>query len=192
MGAVQHNAALRRKQQQLPLRPAGPLTVRALLAWYEAERRDLPWRYGPRKKADPYRVWLSEIMLQQTTVKAVVPYFQKFVARWPTVSALAAAPVGRGSAAMGGPRILLARPQSEGLRRRRRARLRRRISARRDRTSEASRHWPLHRRCHRGDRVRRKGDARRRQRRARRVAAVCGHGSRFPAPNPRSADWPQH
>jgi A/G-specific adenine glycosylase len=87
MGAVQHS------QAQLPLRPAGPETVRALLAWYEAERRDLPWRYGPRKKADPYRVWLSEIMLQQTTVKAVVPYFKKFVARWPTVKALAAAPL---------------------------------------------------------------------------------------------------
>ncbi|MFA5956912.1 A/G-specific adenine glycosylase [Hyphomicrobium sp.] len=93
MGAVQENVTLGRKQQQLPLRPAGLLTVRSLLAWYEAERRDLPWRYGPRKAADPYRVWLSEIMLQQTTVKAVVPYFQKFVARWPTVSALAAAPL---------------------------------------------------------------------------------------------------
>ncbi len=93
MGAVQQNAALRRKQQQLPLRPAGPLTVRSLLSWYEAERRDLPWRYGPRKAADPYRVWLSEIMLQQTTVKAVTPYFQKFVARWPNVTALAAAPL---------------------------------------------------------------------------------------------------
>lgn len=93
MGAVQENVALRRRQQQLPLRPAGPLTVKSLLAWYEAERRDLPWRYGPRKVADPYRVWLSEIMLQQTTVKAVVPYFQKFVARWPTVAALAAAPL---------------------------------------------------------------------------------------------------
>ncbi len=93
MGAVQENVALRRKQQQLPLRPAGPLTVKSLLAWYEAERRDLPWRYGPRKAANPYRVWLSEIMLQQTTVKAVVPYFQKFVARWPTVTALAAAPL---------------------------------------------------------------------------------------------------
>ncbi|MET0640456.1 MAG: A/G-specific adenine glycosylase [Hyphomicrobium sp.] len=93
MGAVQENAALRRKQQQLPLRPAGPLTVKALLDWYEAERRDLPWRYGPRKVADPYRVWLSEIMLQQTTVKAVVPFFLKFVKRWPTVSALAAAPL---------------------------------------------------------------------------------------------------
>ena len=93
MGAVQENVALRRKQQQLPLRPAGPLTVKSLLAWYEAERRDLPWRYGPRKAANPYRVWLSEIMLQQTTVKAVVPYFQKFVARWPTVAALAEAPL---------------------------------------------------------------------------------------------------
>ena len=87
MGAVQHS------QAQLPLRPAGPETVRALLQWYAAERRDLPWRYGPRKKADPYRVWLSEIMLQQTTVKAVVPYFERFVARWPTVAALAAAPL---------------------------------------------------------------------------------------------------
>ena len=87
MGAVQNS------QAQLPLRPAGPETVRALLQWYEAERRDLPWRYGPRKKADPYRVWLSEIMLQQTTVKAVVPYFERFVARWPTVAALAAAPL---------------------------------------------------------------------------------------------------
>ena len=76
---------------QLPLRPAGAETVRALLAWYDAERRDLPWRYGPRRKADPYRVWLSEIMLQQTTVKAVIPYFQKFTARWPSVTHLAAA-----------------------------------------------------------------------------------------------------
>jgi A/G-specific adenine glycosylase len=78
-------------QKQLPLRPAGQETVRALLNWYDAERRDLPWRYGPRKKADPYRVWLSEIMLQQTTVKAVIPYFEKFVARWPTVKDMAAA-----------------------------------------------------------------------------------------------------
>jgi A/G-specific adenine glycosylase len=87
MGAPQ------KKQEHLPLRPAGPETVRALLQWYEKERRDLPWRYGPRRKADPYRVWLSEIMLQQTTVKAVIPYFQRFVARWPTIAALAAAPL---------------------------------------------------------------------------------------------------
>ena len=78
-------------QKQLPLRPAGPETVRALLAWYDAERRELPWRYGPRRKADPYRVWLSEIMLQQTTVKAVIPYFNRFLERWPTVKHLAAA-----------------------------------------------------------------------------------------------------
>ncbi len=88
MGAV---ARKRASQQNLPLRPAGAETVRVLLSWYDAERRDLPWRYGPRRKADPYRVWLSEIMLQQTTVKAVVPYFEKFVARWPTVADLAAA-----------------------------------------------------------------------------------------------------
>lgn len=82
-----------KRQQDLPLRPAGPETVQALLAWYDAERRELPWRYGRRKKADPYRVWLSEIMLQQTTVKAVIPYFEKFTARWPAVGDLAAAPL---------------------------------------------------------------------------------------------------
>ncbi len=82
-----------RRQKQLPLRPAGPETVAALLAWYDAERRRLPWRYGKRRKADPYKVWLSEIMLQQTTVKAVIPYFEKFAARWPAVSDLAAAPL---------------------------------------------------------------------------------------------------
>jgi A/G-specific adenine glycosylase len=80
-----------KRQSQLPLRPAGPETVAALLAWYDAERRDLPWRYGRRRKADPYKVWLSEIMLQQTTVKAVIPYFERFVARWPAVADLAAA-----------------------------------------------------------------------------------------------------
>ena len=80
-------------RKQLPLRPAGPDTVEALLAWYDAERRDLPWRARGRKKQDPYRVWLSEIMLQQTTVKAVIPYYEKFVKRWPTVGDLAAAPL---------------------------------------------------------------------------------------------------
>ena len=81
------------RQRQLPLRPAGADTVAALLSWYDAERRDLPWRYGRRKKPDPYRIWLSEIMLQQTTVKAVIPYFERFTLRWPTVSDLAAAPL---------------------------------------------------------------------------------------------------
>ncbi len=78
-------------RKQLPLRPAGPDTVDALLAWYDEERRDLPWRFAPGKRADPYRVWLSEIMLQQTTVKAVIPFYQRFLVRWPTVEALAAA-----------------------------------------------------------------------------------------------------
>ena len=80
-------------RKQLPLRPAGPDTVDALLAWYDEERRDLPWRTRRGRRADPYGVWLSEIMLQQTTVKAVVPYFNRFVARWPTVVELAAAPL---------------------------------------------------------------------------------------------------
>jgi A/G-specific adenine glycosylase len=65
----------------------------ALLAWYDRHRRALPWRALPGQVSDPYRVWLSEIMLQQTTVKTVAPYFAKFTARWPTVAALAAAPL---------------------------------------------------------------------------------------------------
>src|ERR1700709_1668848 len=52
----------------------------------------MPWRALPDEGADPYRVWLSEIMLQQTTVTAVIPYYQRFVSRFPTVQALAAAP----------------------------------------------------------------------------------------------------
>lgn len=60
----------------------------ALLQWYDRHRRRLPWRAAPGEASDPYRVWLSEIMLQQTTVKAVGPYFEKFVARWPDVTAL--------------------------------------------------------------------------------------------------------
>jgi A/G-specific adenine glycosylase len=64
-----------------------------LLAWYDRHRRSLPWRAPPGERADPYRVWLSEIMLQQTTVRAVGPYFMRFVARWPTVEELAAAPL---------------------------------------------------------------------------------------------------
>src|SRR5215813_13778642 len=62
-----------------------------LLAWYDRHRRKLPWRPPAGVRADPYRVWLSEIMLQQTTVKAVGPYFEKFVTRWPDVVALARA-----------------------------------------------------------------------------------------------------
>lgn len=62
-----------------------------LLEWYDRHRRRLPWRPLPGERADPYRVWLSEIMLQQTGVKTVGPYFEKFVARWPDVGALGSA-----------------------------------------------------------------------------------------------------
>src|SRR6202795_2040547 len=59
-----------------------------LLAWYDRHRRRLPWRALPGHRSGAYCVWLSEIMLQQTTVKAVGPYFEKFLARWPDVAAL--------------------------------------------------------------------------------------------------------
>jgi A/G-specific adenine glycosylase len=83
-------------------------TLRAqLLAWYDASARDLPWRVGPKAhaagaRADPYRVWLSEVMLQQTTVPHATPYFLKFTARWPTVSDLAAEDDGEVMAAWAG------------------------------------------------------------------------------------------
>jgi A/G-specific adenine glycosylase len=64
----------------------------ALLAWYAVDKRVLPWRYGPGERPDPYRVWLSEVMLQQTGTVAVKPYFAAFTQRWPDVAALAAAP----------------------------------------------------------------------------------------------------
>src|SRR5262249_35102556 len=64
-----------------------------LLTWYDRHRRVLPWRAKAGEAIDPYRVWLSEIMLKQTTVKAVGPYFARFMARWPDVATLAAAPL---------------------------------------------------------------------------------------------------
>jgi len=63
----------------------------SLLRWYDCHRRRLPWRALPGKVPDPYHVWLSEIMLQQTTVVAVIPYYERFVTRFPTIDALAAA-----------------------------------------------------------------------------------------------------
>ena len=63
-----------------------------LLDWYDKNARRLPWRYLPGETPDPYRVWLSEIMLQQTRVQAVLPYFETFVRKWPSVRELAAAP----------------------------------------------------------------------------------------------------
>jgi A/G-specific adenine glycosylase len=76
------SVATRKQEQPAAARPA------LLLAWYDRHRRKLPWRPLPGVAADPYRVWLSEIMLQQTGVKFVAPYFEKFLARWPRVDDL--------------------------------------------------------------------------------------------------------
>jgi A/G-specific adenine glycosylase len=78
-----------------------------LLGWYDQNARTLPWRVGPAAHAegvrpDPYRVWLSEVMLQQTTVPHATAYFLDFTRRWPTVQALAAAPDGEVMAAWAG------------------------------------------------------------------------------------------
>lgn len=81
---TQKNAAGKNGRGSLP----DPAT---LLAWYDRHRRRLPWRALPGETSDPYRVWLSEIMLQQTTVKAVAPYYERFLTRWPTARDLAAA-----------------------------------------------------------------------------------------------------
>ena len=74
-----------------PARAAPAASPAALLAWYDRHRRVLPWRAAAGERPDPYRVWLSEIMLQQTTVATVGRYFVAFLERWPTVEALAAA-----------------------------------------------------------------------------------------------------
>ena len=86
----------------------GPRRIRAaLLGWYDAHARSLPWRVGPAEharglRADPYRVWLSEVMLQQTTVPHATGYFLDFTRRWPTVGDLAAAPEAEVMAAWAG------------------------------------------------------------------------------------------
>ncbi|MEO8557529.1 MAG: A/G-specific adenine glycosylase [Rhodospirillales bacterium] len=72
---------------------SAPKVAADLLAWYDRHRRRLPWRALPGETADPYRVWLSEIMLQQTAVATVGPYFEEFLQRWPDVSRLAKAPL---------------------------------------------------------------------------------------------------
>ncbi|MET1110742.1 MAG: A/G-specific adenine glycosylase [Allosphingosinicella sp.] len=74
----------------------------ALLRWFAVDKRRLPWRVEGRGKPDPYRVWLSEIMLQQTTCAHAAPYFERFTTRWPGVEALAAAPEAEVMAAWAG------------------------------------------------------------------------------------------
>ena len=99
-------AADGRKAMEKPMPTARALRDR-LLAWYDASARRLPWRVGPADRAhgvrpDPYRVWLSEVMLQQTTVPHATAYFLEFTRRWPTVEALAAAPEAEVMAAWAG------------------------------------------------------------------------------------------
>ena len=81
-------------QDALPRSPGGVpwkrSLARRLLSWFDQHRRDLPWR----RTSDPYQIWVSEIMLQQTQVATVIPYFERFIARFPTVSALAQAEEG--------------------------------------------------------------------------------------------------
>ncbi len=75
----------------MPIPPARRAALRRrLLAWYDGGHRALPWRF-PQRAADPYRVWVAEVLLQQTQVRAAVPYYERFVARFPTLEALAAA-----------------------------------------------------------------------------------------------------
>ncbi|NPV23610.1 A/G-specific adenine glycosylase [Bradyrhizobium aeschynomenes] len=85
------SSALPSKRKSQPETRGSSERPAQLLAWYDRHRRRLPWRAPAGQRSDPYRVWLSEIMLQQTTVKAVGPYFEKFLARWPDVSALGSA-----------------------------------------------------------------------------------------------------
>jgi len=78
----------------VPVSTESPLPAAAdLLHWYDRHRRTLPWRAAPGERTEPYRVWLSEVMLQQTTVAAAGGYFRRFLERFPTVEALADAPL---------------------------------------------------------------------------------------------------
>jgi A/G-specific adenine glycosylase len=75
------------------MKSALPPSAEKLLSWYASHRRHLPWRSAPGHRADPYHVWLSEIMLQQTQVATVIPYYDKFLTAYPRICDLAAAPV---------------------------------------------------------------------------------------------------
>jgi A/G-specific adenine glycosylase len=91
-------AALRPQTSRRGLRLPFVEPSRALLAWYRIRRRDLPWR----RTRDPWAIWVSEVMLQQTRVEHVVPYFERFLALYPTPAALAGAPLEQALAAWSG------------------------------------------------------------------------------------------
>lgn len=90
-GKVKREARGSRLEAGKKLIPSLQPLASSLLHWYDTHRRILPWRALPGQRPDPYAVWLSEVMLQQTTVGAVGPYFQKFLKRWPTLRHLARA-----------------------------------------------------------------------------------------------------
>ena len=93
MAAKKHRRLRTRKRPAPRSLPSSGATAAALLKWYDRSRRHLPWRAPPGMRADPYHVWLSEIMLQQTTVATVSGYFAAFLRRWPSLEALAQAPL---------------------------------------------------------------------------------------------------
>jgi A/G-specific adenine glycosylase len=74
-----------------PPASSSEVIARRLVAWHAAHQRDLPWRDAPAGERDPYRVWISEIMLQQTRAETVIDYFLRWMASFPSVAALAAA-----------------------------------------------------------------------------------------------------
>ena len=84
-----------------------PKFRRRMLAWFAERKRDLPWR----RTRDPYRIWLSEIMLQQTRVAAVIPYYEKFLEAFPNVEALARAESETRAGPLGRPRLLQPREE---------------------------------------------------------------------------------
>src|SRR5262249_45725972 len=144
----------------------------ALLAWYDRHRRVLPWRAAPGETPDPYRVWLSEIMLQQTTVTAVGPYYVRFLKKFPTVERLPAAPPRHVLRTPAGARLLPPRPQPARRRARPGGAARRKISRHGGGAAETSRDRPLHGGRGRGDRFRPARRRGRRQCRARDRAAL--------------------
>ena len=152
----------------------GADTAAALLDWYDRERRDLPWRARRGASPTPIASGCREIMLQQTTVKAVIPYYESFLARWPTVEALAAATLDDVLAAWAGlgyysrARNLYKCAQIVA------ERARRALSRDRGRAARAAGHRALHGRGDCRHRLRRGDDAGRRQHRAGGGAALCG------------------
>ena len=148
-----------------------PHIAPALLAWYDRHARRLPWRVGPKERArgvvpDPYRVWLSEVMLQQTTVAAVKSYFEAFTVAWPTVADLAAAPRDDVMKAWAGLGYYARARNLHACARNNRPRSRRTLPRDRRRAPRPPRHRRVHRCGDRGDRLRRGGAGGRRQHRA--------------------------